>query len=215
MMAISCLVVGWSQHRIGPLWHDLMCLLTGAALEIEARDAPLSTIIADGMATAVLTVPVMGFGLLLAALLGGLQKTTYDRIPIFQMCAGQREPHRAMALIMALHKVACIVLIEEFYARWLFLGLLAKLAWFPGVYWFYFFFFFGNTLWSALHITNYRKGERHISVTIPVFCYGFIAAVMFLRYGLVGAFVCHLIWDCILMVPVWIGQTLRRQQLTL
>lgn len=215
VMSAGCLIVGWSQHLIGPLWKDLMRMLSGAALEIEARDAPLSTIFADAMAIAVLTVPVMLFGLLLAALFGGLQKTVYDRTPIYQMCAGHQAPHRVMALIMAVHKVACIVLLEEFYARWLFLGLLAKIAWFSGPVWLYVFFFFGNTLWSALHITNYRKGQRYLSVTIPVFCYGFVSAVMFFRYGLLGAFLCHTIWDCLLMVPVWIGQTIRNLTLTL
>jgi hypothetical protein len=213
-MAVSCLVVGWSQHRIGPLWDDLLKLVSGSATEITWRDAPLSTIIADGMATAVLTVPVMLFGLGLAALFGGLQKTFYDRTPIFPLKAGKNAPRGAIALIIAIHKMAGIVLLEEFYARWLFLGFLAKLSWFEGPYWLYGFFIVGNTLWAVIHITNYRKGERHVSVTLPVFCYGFISAVMFLRYGLLGAFTCHIIWDCLLMVPVWIGQTLRKLPLT-
>jgi len=213
-MVASCLIVGWSESLFRPLWNDLMSFLTGAHSDIARRDAPLSTVIADSMAVAILTVPFIAVGILLAGLTGGLKS---KRVPmnLFHACGEKKAPGPWPALFMAIHKIGCIVLIEEFYARWLFLGLLTQISWLSGPSAFYLLFLAGNVLWTLIHIANWVKGQRRISVVFPVFCYGIVAVVMFLRHGLLGAFIAHLFWDLVLMVPIWLGQTLKKRPLTL
>jgi len=213
-MVGSCLLVGVSGGRLGPLWNDLMDVLTGGASDVIRQDAPLSAIVADSMAMAILTIPVMGIGILLAAVTGGF-KSVHIKRPLFHECAEKKAPSRWLGLFLAIHKIASIVLFEEFYARWLFLGLLTQIAWLSGPTGFYLLFLAGNALWTAIHIANYVKGRRRIGVVIPVFCYGFIAVAMYLRHGLLGAYLAHIIWDLLIMIPGWLGQTLRKQPLTL
>lgn len=214
-LAGTCLIVGWSQHLIGPLWNDLIRFLTGDGLSIGRREASITEVLMNGLAAVVVTVPLAVLGALIVVASGAHKKIDPGPRNLFHESAERPAPKGALAIFMALNKVACIVLLEEFYARWIFLGLLAGLSAFSGPNGLYVLFLLGNTAWTALHYFNYKKDKRTVLVLSPVFLIGLLQAVMFLRYGLLGSFISHLAWDYVLMIPRWCHQMMRRSPLTL
>ncbi|MFA5854406.1 MAG: CPBP family intramembrane glutamic endopeptidase [Patescibacteria group bacterium] len=198
------------------LARDLTAFSTGSYATIAARDDGVSMIVANAMTMAVITLPLSVIPTLIVGRL--IRRGQQTKKPAVQMLVPQpgKKPLTGWrALIMALHKIAAVVFYEEFYTRWIFLGVLASLAWFQGPVAFYTLFFIGNGAWALVHLTNYPAGARNPLRILPHFFLGIPMTIMFLRYGLLGAFIGHFLWNMIPILPAWIDQIKRGVPLTL
>lgn len=215
-MTGACVVVGYAFGLFGPLFKDLSRLVTGDYAEIRPSGGGVPMMIACAMALAALALPATAIGLAVMRLAGSLKETDrQDDLPMFKSRPGNPAPTGFKALVIAVHKLATVVLFEEFYARWLLLGAIGGLAWFDGTVGFYVLFLGGNAAWALLHLMNFREGRADPLKVLPQFIGGFFSTVMFLRYGLAGAFAEHLAWDLLVILPTWIAQTCGREPLTL
>lgn len=92
-----------------------------------------------------------------------------------------------------------IVLIEELFARWFFLGVLTAIPGFGGVFMFYVLFLFGNGLWALIHLANFNKSEdRNPLRTLPQFMAGIFFTYVYVKYGLLATVLAHFASNAIL-----------------
>lgn len=85
-----------------------------------------------------------------------------------------------------------VCLIEELFARELFLGLLPKLSFLSGPVAFYVLFFIGNSIWALIHLPNYRKeSDRKVLRVLPQFVAGVFFTYIFIKFGLLAAILTH------------------------
>lgn len=99
------------------------------------------------------------------------------------------------------HNFASLVLVvvaEELFARWFFLGLVRKLPIFEGPVGFYFLFFVGNGVWAMMHLSNFEEQDRKWTKVAPQFVGGLTLTYMYLKYGLFVTILTHLGWNALL-----------------
>jgi hypothetical protein len=88
--------------------------------------------------------------------------------------------------------------LEEFSARWLFLGQLTKLL--PGQINFYSLLLIGNTLWAGLHLWNYKLKDRLPIFILSQFVGGLFFSYTFMKYGLIFTTVLHVGFNTVLLM---------------
>ena len=92
-----------------------------------------------------------------------------------------------------------VVLLEELFARWLFLGVIAKLLGGTPVA-FYACFIVGNALWALIHMGNFKnKEERSPLRVIPQIIGGIAFTYIFVRYGFWVALMAHYLYNLVLL----------------
>jgi hypothetical protein len=94
--------------------------------------------------------------------------------------------------------VMITLLVEELWARWLFLGLLGSV--FGGTVMFYLLFLVGNGTWALVHLANYKdkRHRRQLIRVLPQFAGGILLTAVFAGYGLVAALMVHVGYDMLL-----------------
>lgn len=211
----------------GPLARALLDLVTGNASGIAPRDEGTPRMIANAMALASLALPLSAVPTMITSRLTAARKKRAAREGNVEKIEAAREapwirpnpdkpaPTGFKAVVIVLHKLAMVVLFEEFYTRWFFLGALAGIAWLDGPIAFYVLFFIGNGAWALVHLTNYPPKERYLLRCLPHFFLGIPPTVMFLQYGLAGAFTVHFVWNLIPILPQTIDQARREVPITL
>lgn len=92
-----------------------------------------------------------------------------------------------------------LVLAEELFARWFFLGLLTKIPFLSGITAFYVLFFLGNGIWALVHLRNFKDPkDRHWLRVLPQFVSGFFFTYVYVKYGLLAAVLTHYAANAIL-----------------
>ncbi len=91
-----------------------------------------------------------------------------------------------------------IVLAEELFARWLFLGVLTKMPFLSGTVAFYILLLIGNSVWALIHLCNYDKNDRQVLRVLPQFIAGIFFAYVFVKYGLLAVVLAHFASNAIL-----------------
>ncbi len=85
-----------------------------------------------------------------------------------------------------------LVIVEELFARGLFLGLLPKIPLLSGTIAFYALFLLGNGIWAMFHIYNFdNRKDRNVLRVLPQFIGGVFLTFVFVRYGLFAAILAH------------------------
>lgn len=94
--------------------------------------------------------------------------------------------------------VMIVLVIEELWARWLFLGVLGSVL--DGTVWFYLLFLAGNGTWALLHLLNFKdkRHRRQLIRVFPQFAGGIVLTAVFAGYGLVAAVMVHVGYDMLL-----------------
>lgn len=95
---------------------------------------------------------------------------------------------------MTVRYAAILVIVEELYARWLFLGVLALFL--DGNVLFYLLFLIGNGTWALIHRWNHA--DRKVARALPQFLGGIVLTAVFMRYGLAAAVVTHAAFNMLL-----------------
>jgi hypothetical protein len=92
-----------------------------------------------------------------------------------------------------------IVLLEELFARWFFLGVLTKISALSGTIQFYTLFFIGNLIWALVHLSNFKETKDwHILRVLPQFVSGGFLTYVFVKYGLLATILAHFAFNAIL-----------------
>lgn len=203
--------IGFTYAPVGEVWNEIIAFLTGDALEIERVSESLLVILPVAFL-------IIVFDLIISLPIGFLVNRKYRKSAkfitlkeLFDMPDEDEPPGRFENFFRkALSKLPLkslkeinetpgqknlfgmlfqAVLLEELFARALFLGLLTK--WFTSTTSFYVLLIVGNGLWALMHVTNYEKGKRHPIRTLTQFCGGFLHAYVFVKYGFMFCFFTH------------------------
>ena len=101
-----------------------------------------------------------------------------------------------------------LVLIEELFARELFLAWLHKIPYLDGSVGFYFLFFVGNGIWALIHLSNFKLYEdRHPLRVAPQFVSGVFFSYVFVKYGLMAALITHFAANALLFATHKVQET--------
>lgn len=88
------------------------------------------------------------------------------------------------------------VVVEELFARGLFLGVLAKYIKVGSeTARFYFYGLLGNLFWAGLHVKNFDAAHQNFGFVITQLFMGFVLLTVYRKYRLVGAIQIHLAWN--------------------
>lgn len=174
-------LIAWKSAVFGTVINELHLLATGGFREISNNHTSFLMMFSTMIAIVVLELPCT----MLAAL-------------IQKMVHGENGKH---ALTSTLAKMTegnlfytffVIVLIEEVFARWLFLGLLPQIPFLSGTLAFYALFFIGNSLWALLHLANFKEEkDRKVLRVLPQFVAGIFFTYIFIKFGLLAVILTH------------------------
>ena len=96
-------------------------------------------------------------------------------------------------------KLFILVIIEELFARWLFLGVLTQISFLSGTFMFYLLFLIGNGIWALIHLDNFKnKKDHHVLRVLPQFVGGIFLTFIFVKYGLLAAILAHFATNAVL-----------------
>ncbi len=92
-----------------------------------------------------------------------------------------------------------LVLAEELFARWLFLGALTKIPFLSGAVAFYTLFLIGNGIWALVHLSNFKEEkDRKMLRVLPQFVAGVFFTYVFVKYGLLAVVLTHFASNAVL-----------------
>jgi hypothetical protein len=92
-----------------------------------------------------------------------------------------------------------LVLVEELFARWLFLGVLTKIPFLSGAVAFYALFLIGNGIWALIHLSNFKEEkDRRMLRVLPQFVAGAFFTFVFVKYGLLAVVLTHFASNAVL-----------------
>ena len=101
-----------------------------------------------------------------------------------------------------------VVLLEELFARWLFLGVLPKIPFLSGTAAFYILFLIGNGIWALIHLRNFKeKKDRNVLRVLPQFVAGAFFTYIFVKYGFLAVVLTHFASNAILFANHKIQRT--------
>lgn len=140
---------------------------------------------------------------------------------IASVCAGAPSKSHSSSLFNGpesiLETLFMFVIIEELFARWLFLGVLAEMpnVAIPGNIWFYTMLLIGNGIWAMIHLYNYKDpGERQLIRALPQFISGLFFSYIYVKFGLFVTILTHFGSNAILFASskntLWDKRELRK-----
>lgn len=178
-------LIAWYFGGFSVMLADLPTFLTGGAFELTRGNH----IFAGCMAAVVLSIA-----------------TAVASAAVVSLVVGNDQGEHAVARELAnmtpgnqFGSLLFVVLLEEIFARGLFLGLLTRIPFLDGPVGFYAMFLLGNALWAAVHLTNFTRAEdRNLWRVLPQFAGGVIITYVYLKYGFLMGVVVHLGYDALL-----------------
>jgi hypothetical protein len=88
------------------------------------------------------------------------------------------------------------VLVEELFARWLFLGVIGHFWTGPAAL--YTLVFLGNAIWALIHLFNYKNTkQRNPLRVLSQFVGGLVLSVIFVKYGFMAVLLAHFAFDAV------------------
>jgi len=178
----------YRSEAFGPAVRELLLLLSGNVREIPTGDANLFAALSVIAAIIVLELPCA----MAAIMLQGMILGKSGRHSVAELFQTMREGNHFFSFF-------AFVLIEEIFARWLFLGLLPRVSFLSGAIAFYILFLAGNGVWALVHILNFKEEkDRNILRVLPQFISGIFFTYVFVKYGLLAVILTHFASNAIL-----------------
>ena len=173
---------------VGTVLDGMGTLLTGGVHQLTQEQATFLMMIPTIIAVVVLELPAtIAAGIFQGVLLGVGGKH------------GVSEMFKNMTEGNHFFKFFILVLAEELFARWLFLGLLPQVPFLSGTFAFYVLFLLGNGIWALVHLSNFKNPQdRHWLRVLPQFVAGIFFTYIFVKYGLLAAVLAHFASNAIL-----------------
>lgn len=185
LMFLGFTLIGKISYQ--SIFQDLMNFVSGDLKSVRSgNEETLISAILNILAIIVITIPI--------SLMSGL---LFNRGAKSYKIADLEKLMSLGAVVVFL-----TVFLEEVFARWLWLGVIAKI--FPNTGWFYVCFLLGNGLWAFLmHRSNYADTkERTVLRFVPQFIGGIAFSYVFVRYGFWAALLCHYFYDAVLFATM-------------
>jgi hypothetical protein len=174
-------LIAWSCGVFPILFGEIGSFLSGGALELKRTPTDLLSMFPYLFGVMILAFP---FALLTVFFQWRILGNVSDHSS-FRLFEG-------MGANKCYLKVFAIVVVEEIFARWLFLEAFAKMNLFSGTLAFYFLFLIGNSIWSLLHLVNFgEEKDRKILRVLPQFVSGIFFAFVFVKFGLLATILTH------------------------
>lgn len=179
----------WSLGMTGGVVNELGLLLSGDVREISGGPMVFLSILAVVLTVVVLELPcTIAGGVLQARILG-----KSGGHAILEMLDRMGEGNHFFLFFT-------LVVVEEIFARWFFLGILTKIPFLSGPVAFYALFLIGNGLWALMHLLNFRqKHDRQTLRVLPQFVAGIFFTYVFVKYGLLAAILAHFASNAVLL----------------
>lgn len=177
-------ILGYLVHRVGGfdlMWADMPTFFSGEALQLWGKH---NDIFATSV-TVILVEVLISFGILIFMGILGQNKTTGDH-SVANMLHNMQVSHHFLGML-------CMVIVEEAFARWFFLGVLRHIPGLSGPIAFWGLLLLGNGLWAMVHLFNFEKEEdRKLMKVLPQFVSGLLFSYVFVKYGFLMAVVVHM-----------------------
>lgn len=168
---------------------ELNLFFTGRAFEIPTGFTSLGT-----MLSIILTVLVLDLAATIAAMV--IPVSLYGKPGGHSLCDFLDN------LIPGYHFVSffTLVVLEELFARYLFLGFLPKIPALSGQTAFYALMLIGNTIWAGIHLANFKEEkDKKLLFTLPQFVGGIFLSYVYLKFGLFGSVLAHFAGNAIIL----------------
>lgn len=181
--------VAWKAGVFGIVTSELAMLLSGKFREIDNSHTAFLMMFPVILAVVVLKLPCnVGAVILQAKILGKSGKHAPS-----DFFKEMEEGNHFFTFFV-------LVLLEELFARWLFLGLLTKIPFLSGTVAFYALFLIGNSIWALIHLSNFKEEkDRKILRVLPQFVGGIFLTYVFVKYGLLAAILTHFASNAVLL----------------
>ncbi len=181
-------LIAWKAGVFGMVIGELVLFISGGFREIAVNHTSFLMMFPVILAVVVIELPCcIGAAVLQAKILGKSGK--HALVDFFdKMVEGN---HFFSFFVM--------VIIEELFARWFFLGLLTKIPFLSGVVAFYTLFLIGNGIWALIHLDNFEEEkDRKTLRVLPQFVAGLFFTYVFVKYGLLAVVLAHFASNAVL-----------------
>ncbi|MBI4098439.1 MAG: CPBP family intramembrane metalloprotease [Candidatus Magasanikbacteria bacterium] len=174
-------LIAWRTEVFGMVINELTLFISGGFREIASNHTTFLMMFPVIFAVVVLALPcAIGAGVLQEMVLGKNGKHALS-----DQFKGLGEGNHFFTFFIT-------VLLEELFARWLFLGLLTKIPFLSGTVAFYALFLIGNGIWALIHLSNYEEEkDRKALRALPQFVAGAFFTYIFVKYGLLATILAH------------------------
>ena len=174
-------LIAWKAEVFGMVVRELAVFMSGGFREVTSNHTTFLMMFPVILAVIVLELPcTIGAAVLQAKILGKSGKHAFS-----DLFKETREGNHFFTFFV-------IVLLEELFARWFFLGLLTKIPFLSGTVAFYALFLIGNGIWALIHLSNFKEEkDRKILRVLPQFVAGAFFTYVFVKYGLLAAILAH------------------------
>lgn len=198
-------IFAFNYGSIGIVLSEMGMLLTGSVHQISQEQASLLVMVPIVIAVVALELPAtIAAAIFQGALLG--KSGTHS---VSEMFKGMTEGNHFF-------KFFILVLAEELFARWLFLGLLTQIPFLSGTFAFYVLFLLGNGIWALVHLKNFsNENDRHWLRVLPQFVAGIFFTYIYVKYGLLAVVLTHFASNAIIFAFHKIRQVKSSDALTM
>lgn len=174
-------LIAWKSHVFGMVVRELTIFMSGGFREVASNHTTFLMMFSVIFAVVVLELPcTVGVAVFQARILG---KSGKHALSDFFKEMGEGNHFFTFFVV---------VLLEELFARWFFLGLLTKIPFLSGTVAFYTLFLIGNGIWALIHLSNYKEEkDRKVLRVLPQFVAGAFFTYVFVKYGLLAAILAH------------------------
>lgn len=174
-------LIAWKSGIFSSVISELIMFMSGDFKEIANTNISFLTMISCVIAVVVLELP--------CTIAAGV---------ISNMTLGKSVGHAVTDLLNEMKvdnhffEFFFMVILEELFARWLFLGLLPKISILSGTFAYYALFLIGNGIWALIHLENYHKeSDRNIIRVLPQFVSGIFFTYIYVKFGLLATILVH------------------------
>lgn len=185
---ILALIISVKTGGMNILLNEFPAFVSGGVKEIAVNNTTFVIMFTVILAAVSLSL----LGSIVALILGNAIYGKYNTHLIDEMLRNMREGNIFFNFFI-------LVVGEELFARWFFLGLLTQVSFLSGTFMFYVLFLVGNGIWALMHLSNFKHEEdRHILRVLPQFIGGAFLTFIFVKYGLLAAVLAHFASNAIL-----------------
>jgi hypothetical protein len=174
-------LIAWKAEVFGMVINELIMFISGGFREVASNHTTFLMMFPVILAVVVLNLScAVGANVLQEKILGKSGK--HMLVDFFEE---MEEDNHFFTFFV-------IVLLEELFARWFFLGLLTKISFLSGTVAFYALFLIGNGIWALIHLSNFKEEkDRKVLRVLPQFVGGVFFTYVFVKYGLLAAILAH------------------------
>ncbi len=171
--------------------RDMLAFVSGGVSQIADAERTFGGMLSVIVGAIVLNVPfAYGVANLLDTILGSI-KGSHIGYRLRNLGEGNH-----------LFTLFVLVILEELFARYLFLGILTKISFLSGPGAFYAMVLVGNGLWALMHIPNFHDEDKSLLRVLPQFISGIFFSYVFVKFGFLATLLTHFGFNAVVFTTV-------------